>query len=237
MMIRIEDQSKLDYYIKKHEIKAMFDPTLFDDKLRDQMELHLFTKGEFICQIDESLDYFYFIVTGKAKVLIPTQSGKSLLIQFYTPPKLIGIVEFLDMDTATSNVEVVEDTLCIGIRMAAFNQYVEDDKEFLKFACHRLGKLLVKSSKASSINLLYPVESRLASYLLASTPKDESASIVNEITADKATELADLLGTSYRHLVRTINKLTDEGIIRKEKKKFIILDRERLEEISADLYV
>ena len=48
--------------------------------------------------------------------------------------------------------------------------------------------------------------------------------------------MADLLGTSYRHLIRTINKLCDEKIIRKEKNSIVILNINALEELAGDLY-
>ncbi len=59
---------------------------------------------------------------------------------------------------------------------------------------------------ASSVNLLYTLESRLAAYILA-LAIDKVEVILDESYAD----MADLLGTSYRHLARVLNKFVEEG--------------------------
>jgi CRP-like cAMP-binding protein len=48
----------------------------------------------------------------------------------------------------------------------------------------------------------------------------------------KLTELADLLGTSYRHLNRVIKKLSLESIIERKKGVFYIKDIQKLKELA-----
>ncbi len=48
--------------------------------------------------------------------------------------------------------------------------------------------------------------------------------------------MADLLGTSYRHLIRTVNKSCDEKIIKKEKNFISILNISSLKMLAGDLY-
>ncbi|MDU7964001.1 MAG: helix-turn-helix domain-containing protein [Clostridium perfringens] len=52
---------------------------------------------------------------------------------------------------------------------------------------------------------------------------------------DNYSNLADLLGTSYRHLNRVLNKLVEKGIILKDKNEIKILNKEELENICVDL--
>ncbi|WKL04319.1 helix-turn-helix domain-containing protein [Paenibacillus amylolyticus] len=74
--------------------------------------------------------------------------------------------------------------------------------------------------------MLYPVESRFASYLLSTMGQDESSS--EEIQTSKLTELADMLGTSYRHLNRVVQDLCNRNIIHKVQRKLVICDLEQL---------
>lgn len=57
----------------------------------------------------------------------------------------------------------------------------------------------------TSLNVLYPLKNRLASYLLALylndlTPEDK-------IVTDNFTQLSELLGSDYRHFLRVVGKL------------------------------
>lgn len=231
-MRRITNQTELDNYIEKYNIEDFF-----GIDMKKYMELHIFDKRSHLFKINEQVDYFYFLVEGKIKIYTVLKNGKSLLFRLYKPLNIIGEAEFIDCNTASSNIEAMTECLCIGISMSNIRKYAVNDPTFLKCMCKSLGKKFMSSSIASSINILYPLENRLSSYLLAIAPENSEFSNLNGgIITDKFTEMADLLGTSYRHLIRTINKLCDEKIIRKEKNSIVILNISALETLAGDLY-
>ena len=77
------------------------------------------------------------------------------------------------------------------------------------------------------------LESRLASYIYAFVNEENNEEFTFE---ESYSEIAELLGTSYRHLNRTLNKLCSDNILQKDGKKYIIKDIERLKLLSGDLY-
>jgi CRP/FNR family putative post-exponential-phase nitrogen-starvation transcriptional regulator len=231
-MKRINNQTELENYIKKYNIEDFF-----GIDMKKYMELHIFDKGSHLVKNNEPIDYFYFFVEGKVKVYTVLKNGKSLLFRLYKPLSIIGDVEFVDCDTANSNIEAINECLCIGISMSNIRKYAINDPTFLKCMCTSLGKKFISSSIASSINILYPLENRLSSYLLAIAPENSRHSNLDGgIITDKFTEMADLLGTSYRHLIRTINKLCHEKIIKKERNSIVILNIDALQKLAGDLY-
>lgn len=229
-MQRIEDRQKMSYYIKKYNING-----IFSKDMTEYMEMHLFGKDDHICWNNERLNYFYFLVKGRVKVYTLLKNGKSLLLQFYKPLTVIGDLEFNKNTTASSNIQAIEESLLIAISMDKLREQASNDTKFLMYLINSLSKKLIISSSSGSINLLYPLENRLASYILATTSiddKDEG----DRIYPQKLTEIADLLGTSYRHLIRTLNKLISQGIIKKEKGIIVILNRDALEILAGDIY-
>ena len=230
-MEHLHDSKALKYYINKYGISGAF----LND-MTEYMVLHSFSKGEHIFRANEKIEYLYFMVDGKAKVYTLLKNGKSLLIRFYKPFTVLGDVELTGRLAAVSNTEVISPAVCIGISYKNLQAHAADDPVFLKFICRSLGEKLAKNSMTSSINLLYPLENRLASYILAIAPGNKSASSFDEIYTEKLTELADLLGTSYRHLMRTINALSMNKVIEKRNNKIIILDHMSLEKLAGDVY-
>ena len=89
---------------------------------------------------------------------------------------------------------------------------------------------LSSASLSSSVNMLYPLENRLASYILATYTNEDSNSTEN------LTQISEFLRSNYRHLLRVLNKLESENIIKINNKKLIILDKDRLKELAGDLY-
>jgi len=228
-MIILNDKSKLSYYINKFQINE-----IFTKNIEEYMELYYFKKGSHICVKGDKLDYFYFFVKGRAKVYITTPNGKSLLIRFYSPLQIIGDVEFNCNKNTDCNIQAIEDCLCVGIPLHIIHKISTYDPKFLSFVCKHLSHKLTSTSASTSLNVLYPLENRLASYLLALYPNDLEPE--DKIITDNFTQLAELLGSDYRHFLRVVDKLCSKNIIKKEKRSLVILDRIALNNIAIDLY-
>lgn len=205
-----------------------------NEDLLSNISLIEFNKDEYICRINKSLKYFYFLVDGKAKITTLVANGKSLLISFATPLSVIGDIEFLNMSLADCDVITLEKCTCLAIPLQVVNEFASNDPKFLRFVINMLETKLRNNSNFSSINLLYPLENRFASYLLSVFSKEFSNSNIIEI--DNLTHVAELLGTSYRHLTRVIKKLTDEQIIKKNKRLIEIIDLQKLEALNTDIF-
>lgn len=228
-MTKIYDNNKLDYFIKKCNIN-----NFFESNVKEFMELHFFKKGEHICEKGERLNYFYFFVEGRAKVYISTPNGKSLLIRFCSPLQIIGDIEMISDVVIDCSIQAITNCLCIAIPINVFKNILCKDIIFLNFVCKELSYKLSSASAATSINVLYPLENRLASYLLALYPNDMSPK--DDIIKDNFTQIAELLGSDYRHFLRVVDKLCSKNIIKKEKRALTILDRNALKELAVNLY-
>jgi len=204
--------------------------------MKPYMELLLFKKNEYITKENEEINYLVFIVKGKAKVYVTLSNGKSLLLCFYQGFKILGDLEFVDSKTAASNVQAIEDTYCIGISYENVRIHLLEDAKFLRYICSSLGNKLYQCSKNSSINLLFQLENRLASYIITTGDKREDSGQSKVIFDENLTETAELLGTSYRHLLRTLSVLCSKKVLKKINNYYEIVDMAVLKKLSADLY-
>ena len=225
-MKKINNPKLVDKYINKYNIDD-----IFSTSMKEHMELFHFKRNEYICKEDENIDYLFFFVEGKAKIYISLKNGKSLLINFYYPFMVLGDLELINLTKATTNMEVIEDAYCIGLPFKQVRDELLNDAKFLRFICSSLGNKMDTSSRNGTINLLYPLENRLASYMMATRGSG------NRIQFDETlTEIAELLGTSYRHLLRTINNLINKGILKKCEYGYEVIDEEMLSSLAIDLY-
>ena len=229
-MVEIQNNREIEKYIKKYEIEK-----LFTDNMKKQMNLYLFNKNEYICREEEHLENMYFLVHGKAKVSKHLENGKSLLISFYRPLTIIGDVEFIDDNVTDCSVQAIEDTYCIGINFDIVRSKLIKDCKFLLNICRYLSDKLTDGSNNSSINLLYPLENRLASYIVAFVNTNDDK-VEKFIFKESYSEISELLGTSYRHLNRILNKFCLEGILKKCDKEYVIEDYDKLLCLAGDLY-
>jgi CRP-like cAMP-binding protein len=79
---------------------------------------------------------------------------------------------------------------------------------------------------------MYPVEVRLASYLL-SVSFDETDSLNNGQLKISIKDAANFIGTSYRHLNRVIQQFCTEGFIERNKGFILVKDRVGLSALAG----
>lgn len=226
-MIKVNDEKIKKFYMEKYNIN-----NIFSQDLSRVMEIHLFNKGENICIQNEKIDKLYFFVQGKLKVYRVLENGKSLLIAFYYPFMTLGDIELINYENADANVTAIEDSYLIALDYEKVRNILLKDVKYLRYTCDSLVKKLKQTSKNGSINILYPLENRLASYILVTGEKIEKDFVFKE----NLTYLAELLGCSYRHLLRTIKSLMERKIIEKEEDYYKVLNFRELKDIASDLY-
>lgn len=230
-MNKVNDYNLKMQYINKYNLNK-----IFTEDMTEYMELMVFEKNEYLCKENEKIEYLYFFVKGKAKVYISLKNGKSLLICFYYPLMVLGDLELVNFEEATTNIQVIEESFCIALPFNKVREKLLKDAKFLRYACESIADKLRRSSNNNSINLLYPLENRLASYILVTEEQDNNSKEKILKFDGNLTEIAELLGTSYRHLLRTLNTLIQKGAIKKVKSYYEIIDENILKLLSADLY-
>ncbi|WBW99179.1 helix-turn-helix domain-containing protein [Oceanirhabdus sp. W0125-5] len=229
----INDKRLIKEYVSKYSIDKFF-----SNDMMEHFVLHKYNTGDFLCLTGEPFDYLQFLVKGKCKISIFLRNGKSLLLGFGSPLTLIGDLEIANNTLYDCNLQCIDEIHCVSIPVKIIKEYCNNDPIFWHEICKSLSRKLITASTTHSINLLYSLESRLASYLIAissSYNKNKTRSI--DIQTSKLSDIADLLGTSYRHLARTISKLCEKGILSRSGKAIVVEDYEALSELAGDIYI
>jgi len=101
--------------------------------------------------------------------------------------------------------------------------------EFTEHLLRGVSEKLFIEANASSNHLMSTLEERLAGYLV-SLSESGNELFQDEMSQLKRKEVAEWLGTSYRHLNRTLQAFADEGLVEKTRTQVTILDATRLKE-------
>ncbi|MFC4601210.1 cyclic nucleotide-binding domain-containing protein [Cohnella hongkongensis] len=227
-MRTIRDPALLRSVMDEHRLSGKF-----GEKTEKVMELYEFGKGELICRAEDSLDHLFMLVRGKVKIYRVLPNGKSILLRFNNPLSLIGDMETLGDLKVSSSVESVGESLFIGIKRQALANTASEDPAFLRFIILHLARKLSTNSSVASLNLLYPVETRFASYLVAITTDEHDRERIEELRASKLTDIAELLGTSYRHLNRVIAQFVEQGLIERSRGALYVKDIAGLRRLAS----
>lgn len=225
----MKDRKKLNDYLHAHQIES-----IFNEQLLPHLSLYSFEQGELICSQGEASQYLYLLVKGKVKIYTTSDEGKTIILSFKQPLEAIGDIEYVQGIDIINTVEAVSSVTMIGVHHSWLKKYGKNDAPLLKFLLEIITRKFSVKSNSLSFNLMYPVEVRLASYLLSVSFYEADSQFEGKISTSSLKDAANLIGTSYRHLNRVILSFCTEGLIERNKGFILIKDKEGLKALARD---
>ncbi|AZJ20495.1 Crp/Fnr family transcriptional regulator [Bacillus wiedmannii] len=228
--MKMENRSDLIiHYLKTNKMLEIFseiDTAYF--------QVNHFEKGELICNIDDAMDRLYFVVKGKVKVYTITPEGKKLILRFINPLAVVGDIELIQNSKAHNVVEACSDVIAISISHAVIRNKLLHDPIFMNFLLENIANTLKISTRFTALNLLYPVEVRVASYLLSISTDSNGNMYKKDLDATSISSIADFIGVSNRHVIRVLQKFYKEKLIEKRNGVIVIKDFFKMKEVAKD---
>ncbi|MCK5780430.1 MAG: cyclic nucleotide-binding domain-containing protein [Psychrilyobacter sp.] len=216
----INSPNLLQRYIELYNINS-----IFSNDLKTHMALYEFKKNEHIFNSLERVNHFFFLVSGGAKIILNLENGKSLLIDYCKPLDMLGEMEIVNNPYARYDVVASEPTTVIGFNIEVFKNLIKDDPLFWKYLYSASLSKLQATLTTNIISSAYTFEHVLANYIITHSIERDDEIFLDSINFS---DLAQLLGTSYRHLNRVLKNFIEKGFIIKEKRKIIISNYEKL---------
>lgn len=195
----------------------------------EELNILTYSKNEHIIFETEPINEMSFVVGGKIKVYKEFENGKTMLLQFVNGLCSMGDVEYINnLEYATGSVKAVNEVFLFKISYDVLRERYSKNDKFNSYMIKHLSKRFLSSTRKSNINIIYPLETRLSSYILSMNMDSNK----NEVIIYNLQDLSDNLGTSYRHLHRSLKELAIKNIIVRKKNLIKIIDYKRLEELS-----
>lgn len=215
--------SLIEKYIQESNIK-----TVIPSNLIENLVLVEFKKSEYICMQGETLSYIFFLAKGSVKVYYILNNGKESILEVTHSNQMLGELELVLDIPAAASVKCLETTHCLALSVS-YKDILMNDPDFLRKMCERTASVIKKSNNNNAINLYYSLKSRVVSYILA-FENDGRFSCDLKI-------LSEVLGVSYRHLLRVFSYLISINVLKKEDDHYVIIDRSVLANLADDLYM
>lgn len=222
-MEELPNESLFSSYIEAHQLQ-----NVFHTNFMSHVSLWRYQQGELICSKGDKREYLYLLVKGKLKIFTTTKEGKTFILCFKNPLEAIGDIEYVQQTDMVNTVEAVTEVHMLRISHQALMRHAKDDPRVLTFLLKGITNKFYIKSNDLSFHLLYPVEVRLASYLLSVLTSNDGA-LTRPL---RLTDAASLIGTSYRHINRVIQQFQEKGLIERRRGKITICDQKGLLEIA-----
>lgn len=162
----------------------------------------------------EKLTNLFIILEGKVRIIQQEPNGKSLILQFLESGDFIGELTVVQAEESPKDVVAIGKVRCLAIPLAIVAKHLWKTAEFPQFIAQYIGKKLLLRMEHFSNAQTFELKYRLAALLLEVAVDDQYT--------ENNTQIADYLGTSYRHLTHTFKYLRENGYITKKQVGYLI---------------
>ena len=217
-MKKISSRELINHYINEFHLQQYM-----DTPLAEIAELLVFDRDEYLIRVTEVSRYFYFLISGRVMCFSYANSERFVCVGYLQPVAMLGESASLWNELPTANVKALSECTCIAISFQLYRPVLMKDLRFLQSVCQ------VQASRLKKDGLVYaliePLDTRLAKFILQNSHED--------LFTFKLNDCAEILNTSYRHLLRTLKKFCEEKALEKIRLGYRIADRKLLEKTAG----
>ncbi|MBB6695545.1 cyclic nucleotide-binding domain-containing protein [Cohnella xylanilytica] len=221
-----KDPEAMNGYLRRYRIESAL-----PEELLPHLALRKYEPDERLCSQGDKPDHLYLLVEGKLRVSTSSAEGRTLVLTFHQPPELIGEIEFARGADYLNTVEAVTPVVAISAPYRYLSAFALDHPPFLRWLLDVISRKFWTKSESLSFNLMHPVETRLAGYLLSRAADCSGTPFQGRLRSAELKDAANAIGTSYRHLNRVIGRLCAEGLLERVGGHIVVKDRRRLQEL------
>ena len=200
---------------------------LFNESL-----IKFYDKGENLYFQDDKLFGSYYIYSGIIKIYQTGSEGKEQIIRFSNSKELIAFRSVINQELACTSAKAIVESLMLYIPSKLLIKLLKSNSEFafqmIRIVCSELGE----SNGYITDIAQKSVKRRLAEILVKLT---NSFGLDNEMVLKLSIsreELANMVGTATETVIRIMKEFKNEKIIESRGRKLLILNLDRLKEIS-----
>ena len=190
-------------------------------------------KGRTVVEKGSGSTDVFFLLEGRAEVLLYSSSGREVCVNNIGPGDMFGEIAVLDGEPRSASIVASSDLLIVAMRANDFMTCFESSPTAGVWLARRLAsgmrRLTEQVFELSALN----VQTRIHCELLRLAQKGEPCSGGIEVRpAQTHAELASRIGTHREAVTREMQALSKEKIIRHGRRSLIIIDLARLEQAA-----
>jgi len=210
--------------------KLSFLASLDEEALRDlapHVQERDLGAGQVVILEGDACQSVYLVARGLVRIRRLSEDGREQVLSYVGSGGFFNLVSALDGGTSLATVDAVSEAKVFGIPCEHFHQLIREHREIALQVSEQLAAEVRRLSDLVESLALHTVRTRLARFLLSAS---ETESPPRRWTQQ---EIAAHIGTVREMVGRTLRAFADEGRVRRQRGRLVIVDREGLMRVAS----
>src|SRR3954453_17438196 len=185
-----------------------------------------YPKGSVILFQGDPGDSLYVLRHGRAKVVLIGEDGRGVILGVLEPGAHFGELALIDDQPRSAHVIAMEDAQLLILRREDFRRRVEANPTVAWALLMELSRRLRRADQKIGGLVLLDVPGRISRLLLDLPPAWGPSTIDKPLTHQT---IAQMIGASRETVSRAMKEFQEEGLIRVERRRIAVANRDALE--------
>jgi CRP/FNR family transcriptional regulator, cyclic AMP receptor protein len=185
-----------------------------------------YPKGSVILFQGDPGDSLYVLRQGRAKVVLIGEDGREVILGVLEPGAHFGELALIDDQPRSAHVIAMEDSQLLILRREDFRRRVEANPSVAWALLTELSRRLRRADQKIGGLVLLDVPGRISRLLLDLSSESSNGTIEKPLTHQT---IAQMIGASRETVSRAMKEFQQEGLIRVERRRIAVANRDALE--------
>ncbi len=189
-----------------------------------------YRKGDYIFQLNESLDYLYYIQKGQVKIINYSDQGKELTRAIYNAEECFGELGLVGVEHHRGFAIAMDDTTLQVASIGMMKQKMKEIPGLQWFIMQMIGSRVVEMEKRLESLTFRSSRSRIIEYLLQLVDKRGQRVGYEMLVRGFLThqDIANMTATSRQTVTTILNELRSRNLLTFNRRRLLIRDVEKL---------
>jgi CRP/FNR family transcriptional regulator, cyclic AMP receptor protein len=182
-----------------------------------------YPRNTIVLRIGAKASGLYVILSGRAKVLIPDDTGREVILSHLNAPDFFGEMGLFDDRRCLASVKTLEPSEVLHISRADFMRCLSENVELGMRLTRAVVKRLREADRQIESLALMDVYGRVARVLMDLAEQVDGKTVI--VKPPPKQEIASMIGATREMVYRVMKGLQASGHILIEKRRIVLLDK------------
>ncbi len=202
-------------------------------KIKGDFRIRQYNKREIVLQKGGSGDGLLFLLAGQLQVIDVTEDGRAIGLRMLVPGDFFGEIAVINNSTRSASVVALTNVLAAFLPAQITLHLFSHSPSVANQMLRHLAAKIQRDSEFRALLSIHNISRRIFTFInLLKKKSDGNEEVIENLPTHQ--DIANMINTSRETVTRALLVLTEQGIIKKDMHRLVILRPQALQKLTQE---
>lgn len=200
-------------------------------RVKADLRIRQYARRDIVLQKGGTGDSLLFLLSGQLQVIDITEDGRAIGLRILTPGDFFGEIAVINGSSRSASVVALSPVLVALLPRPTALHLFSHSPSVANHMLQHLAQKIQRDSEFRALLSIHNTAKRIYSFLsLLKEKKPDNVEVVENLPTHQ--DIANMINTSRETVTRTILALVNQGIVKKDTHRLIIINPDALQKLA-----